>query len=89
VLWELTHVVFEHPGLLVERGDTAPAVCLTCSDEGRLAEVRATGPDGQAEVVVGGQVERVDISLVGPVGSGDLVLVHGGVALTSIGEGGE
>ena len=44
--WELTHVVFEHPGLL--EPDGAPActavsrsgdVCVTCSDEGRVAEV--------------------------------------------------
>ncbi len=43
LLWELTHVVFEHPGLLTEDADRAGTddgdVCITCSDEGRVAEV--------------------------------------------------
>ena len=44
LLWELTHVCFEHPGLLKpepERDD----VCITCGDEGRLAEVVGRAPD--------------------------------------------
>ncbi len=55
LLWELTHVCFEHPGLLKPPADECsgvgalpsqaggpPArggVCVTCSDEGRLGEV--------------------------------------------------
>ena len=40
LLWELTHVCFEHPGLLTETADDcADEVCVTCSDEGRLGEV--------------------------------------------------
>ena len=40
LLWELTHVVFEHPGLLNEDAGCTDEVCITCSDEGRVAEVR-------------------------------------------------
>ncbi len=36
LLWELTHVVFEHPGLLVPENACADDVCITCSDEGRV-----------------------------------------------------
>jgi hypothetical protein len=86
VLWELTHVVFEHPGLLTESPSLSPVACTTCADEGCLAEVRTAGPDSQAQVLMKGQVQTVDISLLGPVGYGDVVLVHGGVALTNIGD---
>jgi hydrogenase maturation factor len=83
LLWELTHVVFEHPGLL-----TAGDVCITCSDQGQVAEVRAIRADGLAEVVVGGQPQIVDVSLVDPVAPDDLVLVHAGIAIASIGTDG-
>ncbi|GAA4488293.1 hypothetical protein GCM10023094_47910 [Rhodococcus olei] len=84
LLWELTHVCFEHPGLL-----TAPActdeTCVTCSDEGRLGEVEwpADGT-GSAPVRTATGREPVDLSLVGEVAAGDLVLVHGGVAITRL-----
>ena len=40
LLWELTHVCFEHPGLLkAPAEDCTDEVCVTCSDEGRLGEV--------------------------------------------------
>jgi hydrogenase maturation factor len=93
LLWELTHVVFEHPGLLeppglIEAVACTDEVCITCSDEGLVAEVTAVGEWGQAEVVVAGRTETVDVSLVDPVGPGDLVLVHAGVALTALDDGG-
>ncbi len=84
LLWELTHVVFEHPGLLNE-DECTDEVCITCSDEGRVAEVRAILSDGRAEVMMGGRPETVDASLVDPVVPGDLLLVHAGVALTALG----
>ena len=85
VLWEMTHVCFEHPGLLTI---PAPAcredVCITCSDEGRLAEVLTVDDQGVALVRTADGEEGVDVSLVTPVASGDLVLVHAGTALTRV-----
>lgn len=80
VLWELTHVCFEHPGLLRPPVECEEEVCVTCSDEGRVAEiVDATGAEATVRTAQG--VERVDISLVGMVGPNDLVLVHAGTAI--------
>ena len=43
LLWELTHVCFEHPGLAGAAGRRTATMtcCLTCSDEGRQGEVVA------------------------------------------------
>jgi hypothetical protein len=82
LLWELTHVCFEHPGLLAPDACDGP-VCVTCSDEGRLAEVVAvTGFHAQVRTPDGN--EAVDTALVGDVAPGDLVLVHAGVAITRV-----
>jgi hypothetical protein len=86
LLWELTHVVFEHPGLLDPGPAASEEVCVTCSDEGRVAEILAVRADGMADVVVSGVAETLDVSLVA-VAPGDLVLAHAGVALTTL-EGG-
>ncbi len=82
VLWELTHVCFEHPGLLQNRIDEGE-VCITCSDEGRLGEVVGT-EDDDAEVRTATGIETVSTMLVGPVQPGDLVLVHAGTAITVV-----
>jgi len=87
LLWELTHVVLEHPGLLKVEPECTDEVCITCSDEGRVAEVRSVLTDGRVEVMAGGHLETIDASLVDPVGAGDLVLVHAGVAITTLDEG--
>jgi len=79
LLWELTHVCFEHPGLLTAEPDRTDDVCITCSDEGRLAEM--VGP-GRARTAAG--IEDVSTVLVDPVGPGDLVLVHAGTAITRV-----
>jgi hydrogenase maturation factor len=84
LLWELTHVVFEHPGLLTPDTACTEEVCITCSDEGRVAEVRTVLTGGMVEVIVEGKPETVDASLVDPVRSGDLLLIHAGVALTAL-----
>ena len=78
LLWELTHVCFEHPGLL--KPECAETVCVTCSDEGRLGEVVTASAD-QASVRTARGVEDVVTTLVGPVVAGDLVLVHAGAAI--------
>ncbi|MCU1457029.1 MAG: hypothetical protein JWL73_1121 [Actinomycetia bacterium] len=85
LLWELTQVVFEHPGLLTAPVDEpAGEVCITCSDEGRLAEVEAVTDDAHADVLAGGRRESIDVRLVDPVEPGDLVLVHAGVAIAVV-----
>ncbi len=48
VLWELTHVCFEHPGLMRPADDAD--VCITCSDEGRVGEVVEGAAFGDAAV---------------------------------------
>jgi hypothetical protein len=80
LLWELTHVCFEHPGLLREGACTDEA-CITCSDQARLGEVVAGGDDGLATVRTAAGREPVDATLVGPVQAGDLLLVHAGTAI--------
>lgn len=79
LLWELTHVCFEHPGLL--KPARAEEVCVTCSDEGRLGEVISASEDGMAAVRTALGVENVVTTLVDPVAAGELVLVHAGTAI--------
>ncbi len=82
LLWELTHVCFEHPGLLEAVVDAAE-VCITCSDEGRLGEVVESHSEA-ADVRMPSGVETVSTLLVGPVQRGDLVLVHAGTAIAVV-----
>jgi hydrogenase maturation factor len=91
LLWELTHVCFEHPGLLAASADEhadecSHDVCVTCSDEGRPAEVLAAadGRFGLALVRTATGEEEIDTTLVGTVVPGDLLLVHAGSALTTL-----
>jgi hypothetical protein len=86
LLWELTHVVFEHPGLLTGEPVCAAEVCTTCSDTGEIAEVRSVNGAYTAEALVDGRLEPVDVSLVDPVVPGDLLVVHAGVAITCLTE---
>jgi hypothetical protein len=79
LLWELTHVCFEHPGLLTEPAECTDDVCITCSDEGRLGEVVAPG-----RVRTASGIEDVATLLVDPVVPGDLLLVHAGTAITRV-----
>ncbi len=87
VLWELTHVCFEHPGLLVtdDAADRSDAdVCITCSDEGRLGEVIVTDGRGTTRVRTAQGIETIDTTLVSPVSPGDLVLIHAGAAIAEV-----
>ncbi|HWS93737.1 MAG TPA: HypC/HybG/HupF family hydrogenase formation chaperone [Mycobacterium sp.] len=91
LLWELTHVCFEHSGLLKpgpSRSDDDGVVCVTCSDEGRLAEVVSASQGGQAVVRTARGVENVVTTLVDPVAAGELVLVHAGTAISRVDEEG-
>jgi hypothetical protein len=89
VLWEMTHVCFDHPGLLTGPIGCREDACITCSDEGRLAEVLTVDEHGLALVRTADGEEGIDVSLVTPVASGDLVLVHAGTALTRVESEGE
>ncbi|GAB2998876.1 HypC/HybG/HupF family hydrogenase formation chaperone [Mycobacterium bourgelatii] len=85
VLWELTHVCFEHPGLLRQNGsECAGETCVTCSDEGRLGEVVTASTEGLAKVRTAQGVTDVATTLVDPVAPGDLVLVHAGTAISRV-----
>jgi hypothetical protein len=82
LLWELTHVCFEHPGLL--KPQAAEEVCVTCSDEGRLGDVVLEPVDGQALVRTAGGEEWVDTTILGEARVNDLILVHAGAAITRL-----
>ena len=82
LLWELTHVCFEHPGLLKPRAESD--VCVTCGDEGRLGEVVLEPVNGQALVRAAGGEEWVDTTVLGDVRVNDLILVHAGAAITRL-----
>jgi hypothetical protein len=84
LLWELTHVCFEHPGLL--KTQYSEHVCVTCSDEGRLAEVLTAYDDDHASVRTARGTESVLTTLIGRVTAGDLVLVHAGTAIARAGQ---
>lgn len=84
LLWELTHVCFEHSGLL--KDECSGDVCVTCSDEGRLGEVVGASEDGQAAVRTARGIEDVVTTLVDPVAAGELVLVHAGMAISRLEE---
>jgi len=84
VLWELTHVCFEHSGLL--KPERAEDICVTCSDEGRLGELVTVPAAGMATVRTARGVEDVATTLVEPIAAGDLVLVHAGTAISKVEE---
>ena len=84
LLWELTHVCFEHSGLL--KPECAEEVCVTCSDEGRMGEVVSPSADGMAAVRTPRGIESVATALIDPVVAGELVLVHAGTAISRIEE---
>lgn len=87
VLWELTHVCFEHPGLLttVDDADCIDGeVCITCSDEGRVGEVINTDGAGSTLVRTSRGIETIDTTIVAVVAPGDLVLIHAGAAIAEV-----
>lgn len=86
LLWELTHVCFEHTGLLRPEKTCDEEVCITCSDEGRTAEVISADEFGEALVRTAEGRERIDTTLIDLPRPGDLVLVHAGSAIASLEE---
>ena len=60
------------------------STCLTCGDvavEGRVVSVHGD----TATVEVGGRLEEVAVELVTPVGPGDVLLCHAGIAIRKVG----
>jgi len=56
--------------------------CLTCADEVVLVRVLRIDPVSRVALVEGSnQVEEIDMMLVEDAVPGDLLLVHGGVAI--------
>jgi hypothetical protein len=85
LLWELTHVCFEHPGLL--KPEPEGEVCVTCGDEGRVGEVLLEPVDNQALIRTARGEECVDVTMLAldrPVAPNELVLVHAGAAITRL-----
>lgn len=61
--------------------------CVTCSDEALPAKVLHVDEEtGLALVTLMNTTEEVDITLVESVAPGDMLLVHGGVAIGHLGE---
>ena len=61
--------------------------CITCSDE--ALEVRVLCVDEEnslAQVTLDGVSEEIDITLVENIAPGDVLLVHGGIAIARIDE---
>ena len=66
---------------------TADGHCITCSDEALSATVLSVNQEqGSALVTVQETTEEIDITLVDMVAPGDIVLVHGGVAIALVSE---
>ena len=61
--------------------------CITCSDEALIARVlQVDDLTGFASVTIEDTPDDVDITLLDVVTVGDLLLVHGGVAIANIGK---
>ncbi|GCE30450.1 hypothetical protein KDA_59340 [Dictyobacter alpinus] len=70
------------PGCSSERAEH----CVTCSDQAlELLVLQVDVEHATALVAIDSGTEEIDISLLEVVGPGDIVLVHGGVALERCG----
>jgi hydrogenase maturation factor len=64
--------------------------CISCSDEALPATIlQVRDGTGLALVEIQELTEEIDITLVGDVAPGDVVLVHGGVAISFLAPAGE
>lgn len=80
----MNNTFFEHIPSCVYHPD-ADHHCLTCSDEAISVRVVQIEPNsGIAQVEVGDQIEEIDVTLIEDVVPGDLLLVHGGVAIARL-----
>ena len=66
---------------------SAEGHCLLCSDEALPARVlRIDEQRGAALVTIKDEVGEIDMTLVDEVKPGDLLLVHGGVVIATVGD---
>lgn len=74
--------VFENDSANAVSCSLDDAYCITCSDEAVQAQVlQVDEQTGLAVVQIGEATEEVDTTLLETVRPGDILLVHGGVAL--------
>lgn len=74
----------EDPGPACSLNPDAEGHCITCSDEAKTAEVLWIDPATETALVrLDGEESEVDISLLEDVSPGDILLIHGGVALNN------
>jgi len=61
--------------------------CITCADEGAAMRVVSAEPERELAVCKAddGALQTVDTGIVGPVSTGDALLVHAGTALSVLG----
>ena len=61
--------------------------CITCSDEAlHVSVLYVDNENGLAQVTLDGKEEEIDVSLVENIAPGDVLLVHGGVAIARVDE---
>jgi hydrogenase maturation factor len=61
--------------------------CITCSDEALQVRVLYVDEEnGLAQVILNDTSEEIDITLVESIAPGDVLLVHGGVAIARVDE---
>ena len=61
--------------------------CITCSDEALQVRVLHVDQEsGLAQVAINDTSEEIDITLVESIAPGDVLLVHGGVAIARVDE---
>ncbi len=59
-------------------------VCVTCSDDGQVAQVVEVVDDHTVRARTSAGVQTVDTTLLATVAVGDRVLVHAGTAITDL-----
>ncbi len=77
---DLHHTAVEHNTTACELDKEGH--CITCSDEALPVKIVSIDhATGLAQVEVQHTIEEVDVTLVEDIAVGDIVLVHGGVAI--------
>ena len=79
LLWELTSICLQRTPATVPIASQNS--CAVCADDASIAEVEAMSGDATARVRSACGTAVVDVSCVGPVSAGDLLLIHAGTAI--------